>query len=380
MGVEAQDVFVIPDTIRPAFMDRPIEEIPPSALAGLQYRNALLNAILMVDRVGRGDPKDFTIDDGVIFDNDALDRRIAEVLKVIGRKETYKPYLLALLRKYFHFGGGQTALLRLTPLRGAPKVLRAGLNRSKPGPLSFDESLSKAEAFLNGKKTFKRRCPVGVLDLKKFAKGLKEFWARGRNTLRQTWRLIKRLYYAKRSKWSIPSFRMFMYHAPRIIVRDNLKALRNGVVISTQFDKAMSGQSSDITFGVIEIVDIDGWMPKVGVAVKVKGKIVKTTITVVFAVSRLTGAVLGWEFALKGEDGETFRRCIASIFLPKQRRASALGLGTLKGLLHGNIDAVYVDNGAGASESVVAAAVDKMGLIRVLAPRRKARRRGESSR
>jgi len=250
------------------------------------------------------------------------------------------------------------------------------INTSKPGPLSFDERLGKAEAYLKGEETFKRRGPVGLLDLKKFAKGLKEFWARGRQSLRQTWRLIKRLFYAKRSKWRIPTFRMFMHHAPGIIVRDNLKAVRQGLVLTAQYDKATPGQSSDMTFGVIEIVDIDGWMPKVGVAIKVKGKIVKATIKVVFAVSRLTGAVLGWEFALKGENGESFRRCIASIFLPKQRRASALGLGVLKGLLHGNIDAVYVDNGAGASESVVAATVDKMGLIRELAPPSQGQKKG----
>jgi len=161
---------------------------------------------------------------------------------------------------------------------------------------------------------------------------------------------------------------MFLYHAPRIIEENNLKAIRLGHKLSAQYNDARTGQASQLTHGVIEIVDIDGWVPKVGIAVQINGKIERTTIKVIIAASRLTGAILGYEFALKGEDSESFRRCIASIYLSKQERATALGLGQMKGLLVGSIDGVFVDNGAGASEKVVSVAVDEMGLIRILAP------------
>jgi hypothetical protein len=56
------------------------------------------------------------------------------------------------------------------------------------------------------------------------------------------------------------------------------------------------------------------------------------------------------------------------VFLAKKERAEELGLEKSGGLPSANIDAIFVDNGAGASEEVIVAACDEMGLMRMLPP------------
>jgi hypothetical protein len=134
------------------------------------------------------------------------------------------------------------------------------------------------------------------------------------------------------------------------------------------YTDARVGQASHLTQGIIEIADVDGFVAKIGVAARIGARIESIHMTVMFAVARLSGAIVGYELAIKGENAEAFRRCIASCFLPKDDRARELGLTSTEGLLRDNIDAIFVDNGAGASERVIVSACDEMGLLRCYRP------------
>src|SRR3984893_2144559 len=116
------------------------------------------------------------------------------------------------------------------------------------------------------------------------------------------------------------------------------------------------------------LVDIDAFTAKIAIAVKVRGRIRRTYVKVVLAVSRNSHAILGEEITLKGEKASAYRRCIASIHLDKKERAVELKLESAAGLLHGNIDGVFVDNGAGASKEVVEVACVEMGFGMQMAP------------
>ncbi len=370
MGV-GRDVIVtpMPETVTPEFMTAEKAVLPAASIQGMSYRTMVVNAVLMLDPRGEGRPEDFIFNDAMLFDRNACNASVRRVIELLERTDSYRPTVLELLNKFFHYGGAIRAMARLTMFQGGPEVSRAEArtNKAKPGALSLEEQVEKENAAHSGRPA-KRQRPMDKVDLKNMAEALLTCWAIGKQNYETTYRYLIDTYYLKRSILDKPTFEMFKWYAPRIIVRDDLKRIRLGHKTSTQENNAMTGQASQLTGGVIEIVDIDGWEPKVPIAVLVRGKVVPTRIKIIIARSRLTGAILGYEITLRGENAESFRRCIASIYLPKQPRATALGLGKLKGLLHGNIDGIFVDNGAGASESVVAVAVDEMKLVRVIAP------------
>ncbi|HDR9871301.1 TPA: hypothetical protein QDE31_16200 [Burkholderia cenocepacia] len=124
-----------------------------------------------------------------------------------------------------------------------------------------------------------------------------------------------------------------------------------------------------MTFGFnLEVVDVDGFVAKIPIAALIHKKVESIFVAIVFAVSRHTGAVVGYEIVMRGENSEAFRRCIASIFVPKKARATELGLTDVRGRLHGCIDAIFVDNGAGAAADVIETARKEMDLIPVFRP------------
>lgn len=366
-----EEIVHISENIKFQFMFENNDAIPLACLNGLSKKNMLINAILMLDPSGKGECESYIFNDEILTCATARTAAIQRVCKAIGKESSsYRPYLLKLLTKFLWFGGGPTALMSLTPLQGGPGVSRVGKNIKKPGRLSNLEELevNRSKYAGNPINSRKRQRPVHPLDLKKFAIVLNEYWAKKRMSYSETYDQLILNYYKKQSKWLCPTFRMFKFHAANLIREHDLKRLRLGSILSLQHNDARVGQSSDITQGVIEVLDVDGFVAKLFVEAKVKGKSEPVPVTVLYGVSRLSGAVLGYEIALRGENAESFRRCIASAFLSKFERASGLGLSHLPGLLHGNIDAIFVDNGAGASEKVIAAACDNMNLLRYLPP------------
>lgn len=367
-------VMISPEEIRFGFM-RPTEaEIPPSCLKGLARRLMLVQAILFVDSDGSGRPSALRFNDRIIFDAEARSAAIRRVCQISGKQfGSYRPYLLELVSKFIWFGGGEYALLNLGPLQGGPGVSRVGKNNLRPGARTLEEMniADQGEEDDVTKKDKKRRRPVYPSDLIKFQQALADHWAKRRLSFEEAYSAMLVQQYRGVPTWKIPTRSAFRYHADGIIVKNDLMRARNGFHLSAQVVDARNGQASDLSGGVIEILDVDGFVAKVFVAANIKGKIKAIKVTVIFAVSRLSGAILGYELALRNERAESFRRCIASAYLPKQQRALELGLTDTRGLLHGSIDAVFVDNGAGASEEVIGTACDQMALMRQIAPGRR---------
>ncbi len=70
------------------------------------------------------------------------------------------------------------------------------------------------------------------------------------------------------------------------------------------------------------------------------------------SVSRLSGGVWGYEILLSRERAAGYRQCLVWSLLSMADRAEALGLEPLPGLLHGNFDGLFVDNGPGKGKQV----------------------------
>jgi len=369
----AGEIEHIPECIRPKFMDEYLKKktVPVSCLKGLNDRNLIIDSLLMLDPTGEGISAKFIFNDMVIINPYCRSAAIDYICSSLGKdRNIYRSSLVKLLHKYLWFGGGPSALMNLGPRQGGPGISRVGVNKQKPGPLSGLETMAlEIATFSEGNSVAaKRQRPIGLRDIDIFAAALYLHWATEKLSLIETYREILKNHYRKWSSHLIPTETMFYNHASQIIERDELKRIRNGEELTAQYDNARIGQAGDLTGGVIEILDVDGFSAKIRVAARVGGKIVPISIVVIFGVSRLSGVVLGYEIAVTGENAESFRRCIASAYTPKSDRAFQLGLDDTKGLLHGNIDAIFVDNGAGASESVIKIACDQMSLKRILPP------------
>lgn len=363
------DIYLVDESLIPLPLTEQLEKLPRSCVVGFERRMSLLRAFAFVDPAGNGNPQDFLFNDFIFISASTRVESAKRVCSALGQPRGYQTYLRELLHKYAYNGGHWNALMRLSFQQGGKGKSRVGKYKTKPGPLSVEEAYQHARGKALGEAPLaERRYPVRPCDEVKFVRALTKHWALGRLSLADTYRAMVSEEYPKWPIRLIPTVGMFMYHKTRLIAEYDLKRLRYGRTLSAQYLDARVGQASHLTQGVIEIVDVDGFVAKVGVAVRVGQKIKSIHLTVVFAVSRLSGAILGYEIAMKDENAEAFRRCIASIFLSKTERARELGFKSTKGLVSGNIDAIFVDNGAGASEEVVVAACENMRLMRMLPP------------
>jgi len=361
------DIYLVDETVIPPQLKIPFCQLEKSSLKGLDKRNKILQAFAYIDAVGKGNPEDFMFNDMVIISENARTAALNRVIAALQQERGYKTYMKSLLHKFVHNGGHANALACLSFRQGGPKESRVGKNAKKPGPKSRRELRVESRNLAMGVKEVARRHPVRPCDEMKFVRALTTYWAQKRKSLRATYDLMVGEDYAKWPARLIPSQGAFRYHATKRLIKEyDLKVMRNGRRLSAQYNDARAGQASHLTQGVIEIVDVDGFVAKIAVAARIGNRVESIHMTVMLAVSRLSGALLGYELAIKGENAEAFRRCIASIFLSKKERAEELGLASTDGLLCGNIDGIFIDNGAGASEEVLVAACDEMGLMRML--------------
>jgi hypothetical protein len=372
---QLHDMHRVDDFVTPRQLLHP-ENLGDSCHNGVERRRSLVEACLYFDTVGDGKREHFVFN-SFIFTNKAEElSALRHTYESLGEGQSFSTFLRQLIDKFIRFGGIPGAFEKLSFYQGAPKELRTSINHEKPGPKSFEERQREVRNELEGTVQRCRRTPIRERDLEKFREALEKVWASQKlATLREAYDwLILNLYksWTRAGKgWLLPSYSQFCYHAKQIIARYDLKNLKKGFRLAHVDDYARVGSSSDLTDDLLEIIDVDGFQAKIAIAAVVKKRIKKIYVKVIFAVSRLSGAILGWEIALEGEKSEAFRRCIADVYLPKYERARDLGLESTDGLLHGSADGLFVDNGAGASEPIVKVAVDQMGLIRFLPPPRR---------
>jgi hypothetical protein len=332
--------------IWPAYMNMEWSEVPASTLKGFARRLMLIRALLMIDLVGNGNPSDYIINDFVVTDATLRDKRIEEIRTDLGAGPGFRAYMGRLLTRYIRYGGRDQSLLAMTPERGGEGERLTPA--CKPGRLSQQEKLNRAAARVKGKSKFKRGTRTDHEDVQIFAKVLDKYWAGPEKlSLAATHRRMVDEQYAGRRSEEIPSYGRFLYRYKDIVEALGLAEKRLGKQATLQYVAPRPGSSSDLTQGALEILDVDGFMPKIAVGALVAGKLVPVEIWVIFAVSRLSGGIRGYEISLDGERSKGYVRCLISSLLPMDDRVASLGLDPLPGLLHGNFDGVFVDNGPG---------------------------------
>jgi hypothetical protein len=364
------DILLTDESIAPEAMKGSFKSLPEAIQDKVATRMKYVQALCYVDKTGHGRVEDFLFNDFVMMDEDARKDAIKYVIEESGAKANFRTQLGRMAHRFVHFGGGDCALADVRAHMGRDGVRKSGRYGSKPGAKSATERAAIQLAIVRGKKLDRKsvRVPVGPADLQKFVLALTAHWAKERESIAATYILMLDEHYADVPEPLRPKLGVLYYHARNLIARYQLRSMRNGKRLSAMFDAARVGQATDITQGVLAVADIDGWVAKIPVAAMVKGVLTPIPITVLFAVCRNSGAIIGYEIAIEGEKAEAYRRCIASIYTDKTQRAKELGLASADGLLHGTIDAVFVDNGSGASEEVLAAACDEMKLMRMITP------------
>ena len=363
------DVHLISDTITPIEISDLSKPMRPSSLAGMERRKSILQAFCFVDV--QYDGQTTRMFNPLVLSDPA--ERSAAVRYVCERMQQplgYQTYVLELFHRFVFFGGSTRAMAKLTSRQGGPSKTRVGMNTQRPGPSTDAESRAATRTAILGAPKIARRGPVRPSDIDKFTWALQEFHIDGKQNLKTTYASMVSTRYCKRPKRLVPSISQFFYHArTRLLEQQDAERRRLGPRLTAQYATSRPGQASAMTFGFnLEVVDVDGFVAKIPIAALINMKIEPVLVQVVFAVSRRTGAVVGYEIAMKGENSEAFRRCIASIFVSKEARAKELGLTDFRGLLHGCIDAIFVDNGAGAAADVIETACKEMDLIQFFAP------------
>ncbi|MFP6560823.1 hypothetical protein WJ542_21355 [Paraburkholderia sp. B3] len=338
-------------SIRPECMRKTLADVEPSMLDGLDQRMMLVNALVMVDATGQGKESDFIIDDNIFFDAAYRNERIRKMKSALGKRSSFRSKMHNLLTKYMWYGGGKHAMLALTPHKGGPGKKRHA-PACKPGRLSNKEILNRARAKMNGRTTFRRGRRTSQKDLDNMADALDKYWAGEQISLAKTHERMIEDHYADVPVELTPSYGRLKYRYKAIAREKGLLEKRYGPRAMKQYFAPRIGSSSDLTQGVLEILDADGFQPKVPVGALVAGKLQPVEIWIVFAVSRLSGGIRGYEITLDRERGQAYQRCLVTSLLPMDDRVAALGLQPLKGLLHGNFDGIFVDNGPGKSKKV----------------------------
>ncbi|WP_434113351.1 hypothetical protein [Paraburkholderia caffeinilytica] len=335
----------------PKCMQKPLTEVEPGMLKGLDQRMMLINALVMVDTVGRSKESDFIIDDNIFFDPEYRNDRIRKMQAELGKGKAFRSKMNLLLTRFIWYGGGRRSMLALTPEQGGPGAKRLA-PACKPGRLSHKEMMNRARATMNGKKTFRRGRRTSKNDIENMTDSLTKEWAGEKVSLATTHQRMIEEHYPDVPIEQAPSYGQLKYQFEDIVVANNLREKRYGSKAMAQYFGPRTGSSSDLTQGVLEILDTDGFRPKLPIGALVAGKLQPVEIWIIFAVSRLSGAILGYEITLDRERGIAYQRCLACCLLPKDERVEALGLQPLKGLLHGNIDGIFTDNGPGKSRAV----------------------------
>ncbi|WP_321854682.1 hypothetical protein [Paraburkholderia tropica] len=363
------DIQITSDNLTPLELRRPLQNLRPSSVTGMVKREKMLRAVLYVAPYEGAKQHEWVFNDAYFYDDEVRIATLNRVCTQLGKARGFQTQLREYVHKFVMFGGIPNALARLTFRRGGPGEKRVGKNRLRPGRRTSIERRDAAREAATGIRARRaRQLPLRRQDEPKILDSLRRIYGMARKSIIDAYRDCLRVHYRKWPLHLVPTERMFRVCAKRLIKEHDVENLRLRHTLSAQHNTARSGTASDLTQGVIDIVDVDGFRAKVGIAAAVNEKIESVHVVVLFAVSRLSGAVLGWELRIDQEKGEAFRRCIASVFMSKKRRAHELGLSSAKGLLHGNIDGVFVDNGAGASKETIASAVDEMGLLHTIAP------------
>ncbi|SKC83756.1 hypothetical protein SAMN05445504_3726 [Burkholderia sp. CF099] len=364
--VDADDwisrVRPIAGAIRPEYMNTPVATVPSSMLAGHDRRVALVSALIMVDPVGEGQPSDWIVNDFIFLNTTLRNLRIKAMRDALGSGAGFRPYIVKLLTRFLWYGGDYNALLSRTPDRGGPGKERTN-PAAKPGPLTAKETLDKARANARGKVFVRHARRIGLDDIGNMEEGLTVDWADDKASLATTHARMVSRHYGRTSIDGVPTYRVLKYRYKKIVQHKRLLERRNGRDLTIKHVTPRPGTSSELTQGVIEILDIDGFRPKIATAALVGDKIVPADIWVIFAVSRLTGALRGYAICTEGERAEGYQRCLISTLLPLDYYLEELGEDPLPGLVQGNFDGVFVDNGSGKAKAVRKATTESYGGI-----------------
>lgn len=336
-----------------------------SAKKKVELHRALLQAVLFVTLDSNDGRKERVLNDAVLLSEKNMGASLRRVCVAIGKDRRFQKTLKLLVHRFFFFGGTDDAFLFMYHRRGGPDDARTGKNSLKPGRLNAREIESANRASVDSRHTAERQKPVGEEDIEKILKSLWEWYVEGKKSKKLTYWYMRKYHYAGKSDFEIPTFQIFLYHANKLIKKHKLEEARDGTRLHTIHRAARIGEATDPTGGTVEIIDVDGFAAKMYVQHPDKDHKAPVVVWVIFAVSRLSSAVVGYSLSLSRENARAYRECIASVHLPKTgpgSKAEALGLPDTRGLLHGNFDEVYVDNGPGKSKSVLQAVVDRMKL------------------
>ncbi|CAJ0783836.1 hypothetical protein R8510_05181 [Ralstonia chuxiongensis] len=82
--------------------------------------------------------------------------------------------------------------------------------------------------------------------------------------------------------------------------------------------------------------------------------------TVVIAVDRGSGAIVGWYVTFGTENGDCYKNCLFSAYTPKDRELARWKMQHLLGMVYGCASQIFVDRGPGIAENVQRAAVDRL--------------------
>ncbi|MBR8184232.1 hypothetical protein KDW54_17680 [Burkholderia ambifaria] len=360
-------VRVPTDRSLPANLEADLAYVPPSMLKGYQRRLMLLHALIMLDPRGRRQPSDYMLNDDIFFDIHMRARRIEQIAQALGRPAHFKGYIRKLFTRFMWYGGRESSMFALTPQQGGPNKKRLS-PAMKPGRLTRREMMNRARATMKGKTTFRRGRRIDANDIRNMTEALTKYWAGEKLGLATTYRRMVDEYYQGVPEELIPSYNQIQYNYKDIVQANGLLEKRYGQQVTAQYLLPRPGSSSDLSQGVMELVDADGFRPKIPIGALVKGRLEPVEIVVVLVVSRSSGAILGYEISLEGERPSGYLRALVCALLPKDERVASLGLEPLPGLVYGNIDGMFVDNGAGKSKAVQAAVVNRLGGIMFYAP------------
>ncbi|WP_157636942.1 hypothetical protein [Burkholderia ubonensis] len=360
----------IEENVVPAYMKLPLDMLPDSlrkARNGFARRLQILQAFCMLDVGGNGNPADFVFNDLVVTDRAARLEALDFVISALRVQRGYSSYIQKLFHQHCHFNGHENSMLAQHSEKGKTGPRPNLVN--KPGALTKEELRDKLKCEATGKPRKLRRKPVSDEDRAKFLGVLERYWVKKGWPFTKTYNQLIKEHYAGVDERLNPTYETFCRVAnENLIPLHNLLTRRNGSNIHQKHFAPLSGTATDYTQGKFETVDVDGWVPKVGVRVKVQRRWKNISVRVLFAVSRNSRAVLGIEPILTGENAIAYRRCIASCYLDKSRIATEFNLASSDGLLHGNIDGVFVDNGAGPSKDNIRIACSVMRLWFETAP------------
>ncbi|QQC63190.1 hypothetical protein [Paraburkholderia ginsengisoli] len=352
-------------------MKLPLDLLPPkfqNARNGFARRRRILEAFCMIDAGGQGNPEDYVFNDQVVTDRSANLEATKFVIAAIGEHRGYAAQIRKLFHQHCHFGGHENSMLAQHAGKGVTGKRPNLVN--KPGALTYAERQDRLRSEATGRPRRLKRLPVSEHEKEsKFLVLLRRYWVKEKWSLAKTFRRLCEEHYADVREELRPTYDTFCRISnEELIPKYNLLEERNGPVVHNANFAILSGTATDYTQGKIETVDVDAWTPKVGIRVKVKGRWKKIRVRVLFAVARNSRAVVGIEIVLTGEDAIAYRRCIASCFMDKSKLAQRLGLRSPEGLVHGNIDGVFFDNGAGPSGQNAVVVCAQMRLHLAISP------------